>query len=309
MKVTGAAGAYTRSFEDMEDKINSVKKIISSASVSVEELSNYQDRIKDISGKLDVTTDRMDTLGNDLADTKQSILQGTYNLTNLRQEADRLQQVASDVRDQATKLQEANVQGALVLTQEAKRRSDKAAEKVDKITMEQKNSNLAESAQMRGSTEYLISDVSDKIAREQEENKNALQDITDKISQLQDKVPGLNKAVCDGDTNRDKPCDDLCGGAGCGKCGGLSCQQGALTKAKEALQNAKKAEKVFSERDLEAESVLNQVSSAHAEVERAEEAANSAYDTASQAKNRLDTSVFLILVYFTLNLNKSENAN
>ena len=45
-------------------------------------------------------------------------------------------------------------------------------------------------------------------------------------------------------------------------------------------------EKVFSERDLEAESVLNQVSSAHAEVERAEEAANRAYDTASQAKNR-----------------------
>jgi DNA repair ATPase RecN len=102
VKVTGAAGAYTRSFEDMEDKIESVKKIISSASVSVEELSKYQQGIDNISGKLDVTTQRMDDLGNSLGDTKQSILQGTYNLTNLRQEADRLQQVASDVRDQGS---------------------------------------------------------------------------------------------------------------------------------------------------------------------------------------------------------------
>jgi coxsackievirus/adenovirus receptor len=178
------------------------------------------------------------------------------------------------------------VQGALVLTQEAKIRSDKAAEKVDKISMEQKDSNLAKSAQMRGTTEIMISTVSDKIAREQEENTGALQDITDKITKLEDKVPGLNKAVCDGETSRDNPCDDLCGGAGCGKCGGLSCQRGALTKAEEALQNAKKAEKVFTERDLEAESVLNEVSSAYAEVERAEESANRAYDTANQAKDR-----------------------
>ena len=288
VKVTGAAGAYTRSFEDMEEKIDSVKDIISSASVSVEELVGYQDRIEGMTGQLDATTERMDKLGISLADTKKSIYQGLYNLTNLRGDADKLKQVASDVRDQATKLQEANVQGALVLTQEAKRRSDKAAEKVDKITMEHRDSDLAKSAQQRGSTEFLINDVSEKIARDQISNTNALQDITDQIAMLQDKVPGLNKAVCDGETSRDKPCDDLCGGAGCGKCGGLSCQQGALTKAEEALQNAMEAEKIFSEKDLEAESVLNEVSSAFSEVVEAEEAAQKAYDKATQAKDRLD---------------------
>lgn len=96
----------------------------------------------------------------------------------------------------------------------------------------------------------------------------------------------LLKAVCDGDTDRDTPCDELCGGAGCGKCGGLSCLQGALQKAKEAHQHAEGAEKIFAEKDLEAESVLNEVSSAYADVERAERTAQLAFDRASQAKNR-----------------------
>jgi len=209
-----------------------------------------------------------------------------YNLTTLRQEADRLQQSAADVRDQATQLQEANVRGALVLTQQAKMRSDQAAAKVDKITEDFQNSHLAESAQQREATERLINDVSETIENRQVNNTNALKDITNQIVVLQDKVPGLNKAVCDGETDRDTPCDELCGGAGCGKCGGLSCLQGALQKAQEARQHAKGAEKIFAEKDLEAESVLNEVSSAYGEVARAEEAAQVAFDMASQAKNR-----------------------
>jgi coxsackievirus/adenovirus receptor len=41
--------------------------------------------------------------------------------------------------------------------------------------------------------------------------------------------------VCDG---RGDPCDDVCGGGGCGKCGGLSCGDGALTKADKAIEHA-----------------------------------------------------------------------
>jgi coxsackievirus/adenovirus receptor len=99
-------------------------------------------------------------------------------------------------------------------------------------------------------------------------------------------VPDLNKAVCDGETSRDRPCDNLCGGAGCGKCGGLSCQQGALTRAQEALQNAKAAEKIFAKKDLDAEGMLNKVSSVHADVTRAAEEAQTAFDLAAEAKNR-----------------------
>ena len=130
VKVTGAAGAYTKRFEVMEEKIGSVEKIIKSASVSVEELVNYQDKIEGVTEQLDDTTDRMENLDDSLAHTKLAILHGQYNLTILRQDADKLQQSASNVKDEATKLQEANVKGALVLTKKAKERVSNSSQKL-----------------------------------------------------------------------------------------------------------------------------------------------------------------------------------
>ena len=59
--------------------------------------------------------------------------------------------------------------------------------------------------------------------------------------------------VCDGTTSASEPCDELCGGAGCDKCGGLSCLSGALSKAKEAVKAAKNADTLFTEKDGQAE--------------------------------------------------------
>ena len=59
--------------------------------------------------------------------------------------------------------------------------------------------------------------------------------------------------MCDGTTSVDEPCDSLCGGAGCGKCGGLSCLEGALSKATEAVNSANYADQVLREKDVKAE--------------------------------------------------------
>lgn len=284
--MTGAAGAYTLSFESMEESINNVKNVINSASVSVDELAGYQSDIDDISNRLSGTQERMRDLDTSFSDIKHSISQGQFNLTELRKDADRLQQSASDVRDQATKLQEANVHGALVLTKEAKLRSDNAADRVAKVTKDSEDSDLARSSQQREATDRLISEKGDTIESTQVNNTNALKEIAQQIDLLQVKMPGLNKVVCDGETSLDAPCDALCGGAGCGKCGGLSCQQGALTKAEEALQNTKEAERILAEKDLEAESALNKVSSVYSDVSAAEGEAQLAYNLASEAKSR-----------------------
>ena len=60
-------------------------------------------------------------------------------------------------------------------------------------------------------------------------------------------------SVCDGTTTVDQPCDELCGGAGCDKCGGLSCLNGALSKAKEAVKAANNADALLIEKDGQAE--------------------------------------------------------
>ena len=113
-----------------------------------------------------------------------------------------------------------------------------------------------------------------------------LNTVTEEITRLEDMIPGLNKAVCDGETSREDPCDDLCGGAGCGKCGDVSCGEGALTKSQDALKDAEDAEKLLKEKDLEAEEALNKINSVHNNVQRAAQLADDAKLAAEEAQSR-----------------------
>merc|ERR1719150_2346400 len=99
-------------------------------------------------------------------------------------------------------------------------------------------------------------------------------------------IPGLNKAVCDGETSREEPCDDLCGGAGCGKCGDVSCGGGALTKSQDALKDAQDAEDLLKQKDLEAEEALNKINTVHNSVQRAAQLADEAKRAAEDAQTR-----------------------
>ena len=106
VKITGAAGAYTASFENMEADIAEVNKIIDRSSLKNEELAAFSNQIEAIENQLDGTVERMRNLDNSLTNTEQAILQGQYNLTTLRQDADRLHMQAADIKDKATELQE-----------------------------------------------------------------------------------------------------------------------------------------------------------------------------------------------------------
>ena len=72
-----------------------------------------------------------------------------------------------------------------------------------------------------------------------------------------------SRQVCDGTTSASQACDELCGGAGCGKCGGLSCLNGALSKAEGAVKSAESADKMLVEKDRKAERVLIDITKVH----------------------------------------------
>jgi len=286
VKVTGAAGAYTTAFEHMENQIAKVNEIINQSSLKNEELASFTEDIARIEEQLGDTTTRTKDLDNSLAETEQSILQGQYNLTTLRQDADSLKSSAAHIKDKATQLQEANVGGALTLTQQAKQKSDQAARQVEVITEEMDGRMLYDSAKTRSSTKRLMNDRQDGIDDSTETNTKDLEEVTAEIERFEDRIPGLNKAVCDGETSRDKPCDDLCGGAGCGKCGDVSCGDGALTKSMDALADAKEAEKLLKKKDLEAEEALNKINTVRQKVDESKDLAQIAFDISSDAKSR-----------------------
>lgn len=51
----------------------------------------------------------------------------------------------------------------------------------------------------------------------------------------------------------------MCGGAGCGKCGGISCEKGATTIANKALEMSKIAEEKLNESKEKAMAELNRI--------------------------------------------------
>ena len=52
-----------------------------------------------------------------------------------------------------------------------------------------------------------------------------------------------------------EPCDELCGGAGCNQCGGISCLKGALSKAEDSVKSATAADEMLVEKDRKAAQV------------------------------------------------------
>ena len=238
VKVTGSTGAYSSVFEDMEKKLTEIRTILDSASISNDELVAVQGDINQTAAVLSDTTRKLNQLDGDVATIKSAIMQGDSSLGYLKTEADNLEQDAQSMKNQITALQETNVKGALNLTSEAKRRADEAADKVAQIQTE--GGDLANSERQRIATETKIKLRRDGFEESRLQNQQNLQEIVENIRNLEDKIPGLNQQVCDGTTSVDQPCDSLCGGAGCDKCGGLSCLNGALSKANEAGKRCRK---------------------------------------------------------------------
>ena len=199
----------------------------------------------------------------------------------MKNDADNEKQEALDMKEQITQLQQANVKGALNLTKVAHAKSEDAKQRVELVMRD----SLAESEKRRKTTYGLMETNGQQYDETHQSNKQTLADIVDQISNLEKKIPELNAKVCDGETSVNDPCDSLCGGAGCGKCGGISCLKGALSKAEEAVKSAKTADNILAEKDLKAQQVLLQISDAHSKAQNAANDAQRARDQAFEAKN------------------------
>jgi chromosome segregation ATPase len=130
-------------------------------------------------------------LDNDIADIRQSILQGQAQLEYLKEDSDSLTEDAEEMKDQITALQETNVEGALNLTKEARQRSQEAADKVHSI--QGMHGDLQQSQNKRSQTNNLMKSNGVQYKQSQEEDSQTLRDVTQKIHELENEIPGLNK--------------------------------------------------------------------------------------------------------------------
>lgn len=66
-------------------------------------------------------------------------------------------------------------------------------------------------------------------------NEESLKKLNKKLDTFNERVPKMNLDMCGANVT---DCSNVCGGIGCGFCGGVSCDQGAVQKAKQAMEIA-----------------------------------------------------------------------
>ena len=279
IKQTGTTGAYTNEFTNIENHLNEIDSILAGQNITEQDIGMIEEMIEQLRRNLTETQKVLTGFEDQMDGINKRILAAQLALNDLRRKSQELQFQADNLKENATKLQEANVEGAFNITRDAQRRS-RASEQRIRETMPI----LYESERNRRQTERLLDQVSLRYNTSLVDNEAAIGDLSRQISSLEDKIPNINQMVCDGRgtvTN----CDTLCGGAGCGKCGGLSCTEGATTKAENALDLATKADGVLKEKEKKARNELNAIIDARHKSDEALREAKAAYDRAITAKN------------------------
>lgn len=276
IKIIGSTGAYTRDFEEMTKKLSDVENSLQSAKLgqsTVKELlsniSKLQDQLNEAGKKVKESNEHLNAI-------TSKINLGNVTLDGLRSSIDNLKSKAYELGNNATKLQEANLEGALNLTREAKERAVKAANEAESV-----QTIIANTDRQIKNTDRLIEMQYANFNNTQSENDKKIDELRQQLSDLESQLPKINEKMC----GQESDTCDICGGAGCGKCGGISCDQGAITKAEQALDFANKTEHRIKEHELTAEDLFRSVSQIKQETVAVKSRAKDLFNRANEFKN------------------------
>ena len=254
IKTVGTTGAYTKEFDAMEKKLGVIRNLLTNTSVSAQDISDLDNRVAELRKHYGQSHDQLDEFENSLEKVYSGTNLGNVALSELHNKTEQIKKFAIDLKENATQLQEANIEGALNLTRAA-------WEKVSVLAnLDGETQEIGANAERQcRRTEAMVNRSMDEFSELDRKNGEDLSIYQEELSNLNGKIPDLNEHLCD---KRGDPCDNLCGGAGCKQCGGISCEKGALTKAEKALSYVQDTEKDIKQKDEIAEDLIRSLSQA-----------------------------------------------
>lgn len=276
IKLQGATGAYTKEFEDVEKNIETIRNILNNTTVSTKDIKKINDNIDRLRSRLDDSEKNLKATDSSLDKLNEEMSLAAVEISNLEEKSDKIKFLANELKDNATKLQEANVEGALNLTRDAWSRVQSLSGVYNEAT------------ELNSEADRQCKRIENLITRQIENEGNLLandkqiDELQEELDKLTAEIPDLNEQVCD---KRGDPCDSLCGGAGCNKCGGISCEKGALTRAETALNYAKDTEKIIKEKEQQADELIRSVSHSKTEANDSYKKAKETLDKVQQTYN------------------------
>lgn len=282
IKMQGATGAYTKEFEQIEEKIETIRSILNNTSVSTRDIKKINEKIDKLRKHLENSEDKLKETDIVIDKLHEEMNLAGAEIANLEEKSDKIKALANALKENATTLQEANIEGALNLTRDAWNRVQGLSE----IYTETTELNSEADRQCK----RIESLISSRVETEGilATNDKQLEELEKSLEELNSEIPELNEQICD---KRGDPCDSLCGGAGCGKCGGISCEKGAFTKADTALTYARDTEKIIKEKEQQADDLIRSVSHAKTEAVEAFKKAKETFDKVENTYNSTEMNL------------------
>lgn len=310
IKNVGVQGAYTHKFLAMEKILDDVQDLLKNMNMSAQELATTENLIAPLRSKLSEAAEKLNETARGLETTEQQIKWVDLDLNDLNTQMNNLLEATKGLKENATKLQEANVEGivrmhdpwnganrswwattiiifkfsgALNLTRKAQQQSLNAEIKAIQIF----ENVLANSERQCKRAMTLYNRSIDEVNTMRHNNDRTIATLKNRLEGLNEKIPQLNEKVC----GKAEVCDETCGGAKCGTCGGISCDLGAVTKANASFELVKKADQVIKEKEEKAEELLRGIAQAKQEASVALNASQEALMTAESAKNGSERAI------------------
>lgn len=249
IKTVGATGAYTKQFDQMNKTLGQIQQVLDSTAISQNDINRLEQIETEIRKQLNESLTKLQLDEDSLNQADINLVNVTLN--DLRSLEDQIKRISNELRDNSTQLQEANVEGALNLTRQAYQKSH-ILQDLDSMSQ----SAIANAELQCRRTEQFVNRSMDEYNALRDQNEQQLDQYFNDVKNLTANIPDLNEKICD---RRGDPCDNLCGGAGCGQCGGLSCENGAVTRAEKALTYVRDVEEVIKEKEELAEDLIRSV--------------------------------------------------
>lgn len=283
IKTLGATGAYTKEFENMSLKILQVRELLENTTIDDQTIADIQFEVNQVTEYLNHTRGAQQDIDKEIEQISSVIVLSGAELDRIKSESEDIKKYAVALKENATQLQEANVEGALNLTRDALHRVNL----LDVAHKETKDLNAKVEKQCKR-IEQLISRNQMDYDELNRKNNELIGKYHGELDTLTSELPDLNEKMCD---KRGDPCDSICGGAGCNHCGGISCERGALTKAEKAFMYAKDTEKIIKEKEDAADDLIRSMSQSKALALEGYKKADSAFRATEHYYNKTETLI------------------
>lgn len=238
----GTTGAYAKEFNEIEEKLDRIKNILDNQKLDEEAIRELARQIEELAKLLRGLEKTLADYEKEAERTTNRTIAVQDALRDFDKLADRLTILIDGLRENATQFQESNVDGAYAIILDSQNRSREAEKRVREL-----KPLMLDQEQKRRATENMLSSTASRYNSSSLQNEAILASLARQIFELENNVPGINQLVC-ASTSTVNTCDQLCGGALCNKCGGLSCSEGATTKASNALDLAQQAMELLNQK-------------------------------------------------------------